>query len=107
MPAYVIFYVEAISDPQLLERYKATARPVLQEAGGKVMVAYGRHEVLEGAPLAGVVVVEFPTFDAARTWYHSAAYSAASAMRKSAAKAHAVLVEGFAPPQSPAPRSPS
>ena len=107
MPAYVIFYVEAITDPQLLERYKHLARPVLQQAGGTVTVAYGRHEVLEGEPLAGVVVVEFASFDAARSWYHSEAYRTASAMRKSAGNAHVVLVEGFAPPQAPAPRSSS
>jgi len=104
MKAYVIFYVESIADPELLERYKHAARPTLATAGGSVTVAYGRHEVLEGAPLAGVVTVEFPTFDAARAWYHSEAYSAASELRKSATKAHVVLVEGLAQPAVPVPR---
>jgi uncharacterized protein (DUF1330 family) len=97
MPAYVIFYVDSIADPLLLERYKHAARPTLRETGGVVTVAYGRHEVLEGAPLAGVVMVEFPTFEAARAWYHSAGYQAAATLRQSAATAHAVLVEGLAP----------
>jgi len=91
----VIFYVGSITDPAALERYKRAALPTLREAGGKVTIAYGRHEVLEGAPLAGIVMVEFPTYEAARAWYHSDAYRAASALRKAAATAHAVLVEGL------------
>ena len=96
MAAYVIFYVESITDRQALEHYKRAALPTLREAGGSVTVAYGRHEVLEGAPLTGVVMVEFPSFEAARAWYHSDAYRTASVLRKAASTAHAVLVEGVA-----------
>ena len=95
MAAYVIFFVESVTDPAQLERYKRAAQPSLKEAGGSVRIAYGRQEVLEGTPLAGVVMVEFPTFDAAHAWYHSRAYREAAALRKAAASAHAVLVEGL------------
>ena len=95
MPAYIIFYVESITDAAELERYKRAALPTLRKAGGKVTIAYGRHEVLEGALLAGVVMVEFPTYEAASAWYHSDAYHAASALRKAGATAHAVLVQGL------------
>ena len=99
MPAYVIFYVEAITDPQLLERYDTSARPVPQQAGGTGTVVDGRHEVLEGEPSAGV------------SWWNSqASMQRATGItprlprrlrhEKSAGKAHVVLVEGFAPPSS-------
>ena len=42
----------------------------------KVLVGYGRHEVLEGDPVEGVVIAEFPTFEAAKAWYDSPAYQA-------------------------------
>jgi uncharacterized protein (DUF1330 family) len=95
MTAYVIFFVEEISDPGQLEQYKQAAHPTLQRAGGMVTIAYGRQEVLEGPPLAGVVMVEFPSFEAARDWYHSAAYQEVARLRTLAATAHAVIVQGL------------
>jgi len=39
-----------------------------------VLAAYGRYEVLEGSDLEGVVIVEFPSLEAAKDWYDSPAY---------------------------------
>jgi len=95
MTAQVIFFVETIHDPERLRAYQIAARPTLDEWGGRVTVAYGAQEVAEGAPLAGVVVVEFPSFEAAQAWYHSPAYTKAAELRKNgAAECHAVIVQG-------------
>ena len=99
MTAYVIFFVEEISDAGQLERYKQAAHPTLRSAGGSVAIAYGRQEVLEGPPLAGVVMVEFPSFEAAQQWYHSAEYQKAAELRLLATRARAVIVEGL--PRAP------
>ena len=99
MTAYVIFFVEEISDASRLEQYKQAAHPTLKRAGGSVAIAYGRQEVLEGAPLAGVVMVQFPTFEAAQNWYHSAEYQKAAELRTLAARSRAVIVEGL--PRTP------
>ncbi len=93
MAARVIFFVEDISDPDQLNVYKKAAHPNLLAAGGKVTIAYGRHEVVEGDPLKGVVMIEFPTFEEAREWYHSSAYKEIAALRKHASRTHAVIVE--------------
>ena len=37
----------------------------------KVLVNYGRHGVLEGDPVEGIVIAEFPNFEAAKAWYES------------------------------------
>jgi uncharacterized protein (DUF1330 family) len=95
MPGRVIFYVEEISDPEQLNKYKKAAHPNLLAAGGKVTVAYGRQEVVEGAPLVGVVTVEFPTFEQASEWYHSPEYQAIAALRKHGSRTHAVIVESL------------
>ncbi len=95
MTAYVIFFVDEILDAAQLERYKQAAHPTLQHTGGSITIAYGRQQVLEGPPLAGVVMVEFPSFEAAHDWYHSAEYQKAAALRTLATRARAVIVEGL------------
>jgi uncharacterized protein (DUF1330 family) len=94
MTGYVIFYVEEISDAAQLKKYQQVAHPTLSAAGGAVKVAYGRQEVVEGAPLTGVVMIEFGSFEDARKWYHSDAYQEAAKLRAFAARTHAVIVEG-------------
>ena len=95
MTAQVIFFVETILDADRLHAYQIAARATLGEAGGRVTVAYGQHEVVEGAPLAGVVVIEFPTYQAAHDWYHSPGYTMAAEIRKTGgAVCHAVIVQG-------------
>jgi uncharacterized protein (DUF1330 family) len=95
MTAHVIFFVEKINDPAGLKAYQRAAHPTLEPAGGRVTIAYGEQEVVEGSPLAGVVMIEFPTYEAARAWYHSPGYTQAAAIRKAgAAECHAVIVQG-------------
>ena len=94
MNTYVIFYVEEISDAEQLDKYKKAAHPTLSAAGGKVVAAYGRQEVVEGESLAGVVMIKFDNYEAACEWYHSAAYQEAKELRKFAARTHAVIIEG-------------
>jgi uncharacterized protein (DUF1330 family) len=94
MTGYVIFFVEDVSDPEQLDVYKKAAHPIITAAGGKVTIGYGEQEVVEGPPLKGVVMVEFPTYEAARDWYHSPAYQEVSAIRHPASRAHAVIVRG-------------
>ena len=97
MTAQIIFFVETIIDADRLHTYQIAARPTLEEAGGRVIVAYGKQEVVEGAPLAGVVVIEFLTYEAAHAWYHSPAYTEAAEIRKTGgAVCHAVIVQGRA-----------
>jgi uncharacterized protein (DUF1330 family) len=95
MPAYVIFFVDEINEPDGLNAYKKAAFPSLVAAGGKPVIAYGKQEVVEGAPMAGVVTLEFPTFETASTWYHSPEYAEAKKLRENGvAVCRAVIVEG-------------
>lgn len=36
-----------------------------------VLVAYGKHEVLEGDPIEGMVIARFPDVNAAKAWCFS------------------------------------
>jgi uncharacterized protein (DUF1330 family) len=60
----------------------------------KILAAYGPQQVLEGDAPEGVVIVEFPTTEAARAWYDGPEYQEVRQHRFKGSKYRAVLVEG-------------
>jgi uncharacterized protein (DUF1330 family) len=94
MTAYVIAEVD-VHDTALFEEYRKIVPATITQYGGKYLVRGGALESKEGnwTPKR-VVVLEFPTMDQARKWYHSAEYAPALAMRLKAAKNRMVIVEG-------------
>ena len=98
MTAYVIYQGE-VSDPERYEAYKRAAAASVTAAGGRYIVRGGGVEVLEGdAPSGRTVVSEFPSMEAALTWYHGPDYTEARRLREGAAVvAHMYIVEGADP----------
>ena len=69
--------------------------PTIQKFGGRFIVRGGPIEKLEGnLQLHRLVVIEFPTMDALKSWYSSAEYAPLLALRQPAATDHLVAVEG-------------
>jgi uncharacterized protein (DUF1330 family) len=97
MAAYVVFEIRAVHDADALTRYRQVARPTIAAAGGRVIVARGRSEKLEGNPPFETVIVEFPDFEKAQAWYRSAAYQESCKLRKGASDVDAYIVDGIAP----------
>ncbi|HEX3943864.1 MAG TPA: DUF1330 domain-containing protein [Rhizomicrobium sp.] len=97
MVAYVIFIKERTRNPAELDLYKEMAPPALAGQPITFRVAHGRMEVVEGPACEDMMMLEFPTFEAAKTWYGSAAYQAASEHRFKAADYRAIIVEGVGP----------
>jgi len=95
MAAYAVFIRESTNDPAEMERYSQLAGATLDGHPAKVLAAYGRQSVLEGPEVEGVVIVEFPSIDAAKTWYNSPAYRDAREHRFKGATYRAVIVEGL------------
>ena len=94
MPAYVIGEVE-VGDPQAYQEYSKRVPETIAKYGGKFLVRGGAVEPKEGDwNPKRVVVLEFPTMEMARTWYHSPEYDPVLRMRLKAAKARLILVEG-------------
>ena len=61
----------------------------------RVLIDHSRFLILEGhGPVEGVTVYEFPSRDAARTWYDSVAYQEVRQHRKKGAKYLVILTEG-------------
>jgi uncharacterized protein (DUF1330 family) len=98
MPAFVIVNVDP-KHPEEYERYKEVAQKTLAQYGGRYVVRGGPMEVLEGtwAPTR-IVVLEFPTYEKAREWWHSAEYAPAKALRQHAATTDLVIVDGYTAP---------
>ena len=92
--AYIVFIRESSTDQDALSRYSALVGPTFSGRSVKVHVAYGRQEVLEGLDSDGVVVLEFPSWNEAKSWYDSPEYQAAIPVRQGGASFRAVLVEG-------------
>lgn len=94
--AYVIANVD-VTDPVQYEEYKKLSSAAMQAHGAQVCVRGGAVEVLEGdwSP-SRLVILKFPSNQAARAFYESAEYSLARKARENAAHMRMILVEGVA-----------
>ncbi len=94
MPAYFVFMRDETTDPAELKTYGEKVRPTFKGHDAKILAAYGKQEAVEGPAPEGVVVIEFPTMEAAKAWYDSPAYKEVREHRFKGAKYRAVLVQG-------------
>jgi uncharacterized protein (DUF1330 family) len=94
MTAYVI-YEAVVTDPEQYEQYKARAAPSVTAAGGRYIARGGGVESFEGAEPGRVVILEFPTLDAATAWYRSEDYTEAKSLREDACQARMFVVDGI------------
>jgi uncharacterized protein (DUF1330 family) len=98
-PAYVVFVCREILDQEALNTYRQRVNGTLVGHPARVLIDHGRFLILEGqGPVEGVTVYEFPSRDAARSWYDSVAYREVQQHRKMGAKYLVVLAEGGVPP---------
>ena len=94
MSAYTVFTRTKTIDPKELETYWAGIRATMKGHPIEVLVAYGKHEVLEGDPIEGIVIAKFPDVKAAKDWYYSEAYQSVAQQRKQGAIYNGLIVEG-------------
>ncbi|MCE9545425.1 MAG: DUF1330 domain-containing protein [Planctomycetia bacterium] len=95
MAAYIVFTREATLNQAELDTYMQQVSPTMAGHPIKILAAYGRQEVLEGAAPEGVVIVEFPSMAEARAWYHTPEYQAVLQHRLKGAEYRAVIVESL------------
>ena len=97
MPAYVIVDL-TVTDLPTMEEYRKRVPATLTAYGGRFLVRGGAHQTVEGDWKPNrLVILEFPTMDQAKRWYHSEEYREPLAMRLRAGHANMVMVEGVAP----------
>jgi uncharacterized protein (DUF1330 family) len=94
MTAYVIADVN-VTDPKLYDDYRKMVPATIAKYGGRFLARGGAFEVEEGDwKPARMVVLEFPSMEQARKWYHSSEYAPALALRLKAAQSRLIIVEG-------------
>ena len=96
MAAYVIFLRETpVRDPVEMGAYIKKVQGNPMDPNMKPLVLYGTRQELEGKAPDGVVVLEFPTLETARSWYNSPDYQRAIPHRMKAADYRAFIVQGM------------
>ncbi len=96
MSAYLICDV-AVHNGEALSEYLRLAEGTVEAFGGRYLAQAGQLSVIEGDwNPATVVIVEFPSVDAANQWYTSDAYAAALKVNPEAMARKMIVVDGLA-----------
>lgn len=91
---YIIARVR-IDDLEQYKKYMAVSPDAVGAFDGKFIVRGGEYETVEGDPESRrIVVVEFPTYEAAVECYHSEVYQEARKLRAHAGDAQFLIVKG-------------
>ncbi len=94
MSAYLVCTVR-VDDPETYKKYTARTPALIAKHGGRFLVRGGPVETLEGPAFGDrLVVVEFPSAEAARALYESAEYREAMAYRQASSESTFLLAEG-------------
>jgi uncharacterized protein (DUF1330 family) len=95
MSAYIIAHVE-VSNPEQYEDYKLLSSAAMKAHGAEVCVRGGPVETLEGDwHPQRIVVLKFPSLEAAKKFDASPEYAKARASRQGAAVMRMIVVEGL------------
>jgi uncharacterized protein (DUF1330 family) len=92
--AYIIANV-TVTNPEQYEEYKKLSSIAMKAHGAEVCVRGGKIEVIEGdwSPTR-LVILKFPSMDAAKAFNDSVEYAAARKSRQGAAVMRMIAVEG-------------
>jgi uncharacterized protein (DUF1330 family) len=90
---YIIGHI-TVNDPEAYKEYVEKDTPILLGLGGKFIVRGGASETMEGEALNRHVVIEFPSYDAARAAYNDPEYQKVAEIRRRTATSVIILVEG-------------
>ena len=94
MTAYVVVQ-EDIKDEAMFDQYRKQVMPTISAHGGKFIVRGGKLTVLEGEwPMPRFVILEFPSRQAAETWYRSPEYQKILPLRLKSGTGNLVIVDG-------------
>ena len=95
MPGYLIATLNNINDQEVFAGYQTSASAVFAKYGAKFLVNSREVESLDGdwCPY-GVVVVEFESYELAKTFYNSSEYQAIISQRLESSESAVVITGG-------------
>ncbi|MGI9349243.1 MAG: DUF1330 domain-containing protein [Amylibacter sp.] len=83
-----------VKDKDKFAAFSGMAAPVIKAHGGKVLARGPGAERHEGSVEGIVMMIEFESIDAARTFYLSDEYQAAKAVRDACSETDLMIIEG-------------
>ena len=92
--AYLIAHIR-VHDKEAFEKFKAMSGPAIANHGGRVLARNPSPDYREGGLRGTMVLIEFDDMNAARGFYESEDYTAARAVRETAAETDLMLIEGI------------
>jgi uncharacterized protein (DUF1330 family) len=85
-----------IQDQPTFQRYREEVMPLIHRFGGKYIIRGGEVQDLEGhLGLKRLIVLEFPSLEAARAFYDSPEYQPIKALRLQSANSEVALIAGY------------
>ena len=90
---YIIGHI-TVNDPEAYREYVEKDTPILTAMGGRFIVRGGTSETPEGETQNRHVVIEFPSYEAAKAAYNDPDYQKVADIRRRTATSTIILVEG-------------
>jgi uncharacterized protein (DUF1330 family) len=94
MSTYFVMIRKKTTDATALAEYGPKAALAAQGHPLNPLATYGALDQLEGDPIEGAVILEFPNRAAARAWYDSPSYQGAVKFRLAGSTSTAFFIEG-------------
>ena len=94
MSAYLLVSI-TVTDPERFATYKAAVPEVIAAHGGRYLVRGGDIEALEGSHDGPrIVILEFPSMEAAHAFWNSPEYAQVKSLRDGAAELNVLALTG-------------
>ena len=94
MKGYVVCVYKSIANQEKLKEYAVKARVAVEKHKGRFLIRGGKSTIKEGDKSPRAVVIEFPSYDEANTFYQSKEYQEAHIILKGHAERQFQIVEG-------------
>ena len=94
MKGYVVCVYKNINDESALKEYAVKARVAVEKYKGKFLIKGGKKITTEGEESPRTVVIEFPSFLEAQTFFNSIEYQEAHSILKGIVVRHHQIIEG-------------
>ena len=94
MKGYVVCVYKSISNEEKLKEYAVKAKAAVEKYKGKFLIRGGKSINNEGEKSPRTVVIEFPSYSEANSFYNSKEYQEAHSILKGYAKRQHQTVEG-------------
>lgn len=94
IPAYAVGMLREVRMGDQIAEYLRRIDATLAPHQGRFLIHGGAPTVLEGSWSIDLIVIEFPDFERATQWYHSADYQDIIGLRSGASLSTVALVRG-------------